>query len=103
MIFRISTGRANCTEAANQYTAFLDGTVFPQLRTISGHEGAYLLRRSQDAGVEMVIITIWDSLDAIGAFAGADIDAAIFEPEARRLLPDRDDRVRHYEVVLDGR
>ena len=101
MIFRISTGRARSVEDADRYAAFLDGTIFPELRALPGHRGAYLLRRVTDAQVDVMIITRWESVDAIRAFAGEDIEAAVFEPEARRLLPDRDDRVRLYEVVLD--
>ena len=47
-----------------------------------------------------MVITMWESLDAIRAFAGDDIEAAVFEPEAQRLLPNREDRVKHYEMFL---
>lgn len=100
MIFRISTGRARNGDDANEYAAFLYGTIFPELRMLSGYHGGYLLRRSTDNGDEMMIVTMWASLDAIRAFAGEDIEAAVFEPEAKRLLPDREDRVKHYDVVL---
>lgn len=100
MIFRISTGRARNREDADEYASFLDGTIFPELRMVSGYHGGYLLRRSTDNAEEMMIITLWASLDAIRAFAGDDIEAAVFEPEAKRLLPDREDRVKHYDVIL---
>lgn len=100
MIFRISTGRARSVEDADRYATFLDNTVFPELRALPGHHGACLLRRPVDDGFDMMIITRWASIDAIRAFTGDDVEAAVFEPEARRLLPDRDDRVRHYEVVI---
>ena len=100
MIFRISTGRALSRKDADQYAQFLEKTIFPELRELSGHKGAYLLRRSTSSGEEMMIVSMWESLDAIRAFAGADIEAAVFEPEAKRLLPDREDCVKHYEMVL---
>jgi heme-degrading monooxygenase HmoA len=100
MIFRISTGTAHSTADADRYAAFLDSTVFPELRALPGHHGAYLLRREIGAHAEMMIITTWESIDAIRAFTGNDIEAAVFEPEAQRLLPDRDDRVKLYERVL---
>lgn len=99
MIFRMSTGTAHSAVDADQYATFLDSTVFPELRTLPGHHGAYLLRRAIGAHQEMMIITIWESVDAIRAFAGEDVETAVFEPEARRLLPDRDERVKLYEVV----
>jgi heme-degrading monooxygenase HmoA len=103
MIFRISTGKARTTADADSYAKFLETSVFPELLKISGHRGAYLLRRTVDSGEEMMIVTMWDSLDAIHSFAGEDVEAAVFEPEAQRLLPEREERVRHYEVVLDSR
>ena len=43
----------------------------------------------------------WESLDAIRAFAGEDIDLAVVEPEARAVLSRFDSRVRHVELA-DG-
>jgi hypothetical protein len=37
-------------------------------------------------------------MDAIRRFAGADPERAVVEPEARAVLADYDDFVRHYEV-----
>lgn len=66
MIFRISTGRAGSPEDADRYATFLDTTVLPELRTLPGHRGACLLRRELD----LLIVTRWESLDAIRAFRG---------------------------------
>jgi heme-degrading monooxygenase HmoA len=46
-------------------------------------------------------VTRWRSLDAVRAFAGADPDAAVVEPEAAAVLTRYDARVKHYEVVLE--
>ena len=45
-------------------------------------------------------MTLWDSLDAIKAFAGDDIGTAIVEPEARAVLSDFDSFADHYEVAF---
>jgi hypothetical protein len=37
--------------------------------------------------------------DSIRAFAGEDIEQAVFYPEDDRFLVERDVTVRHYEVV----
>ena len=81
MIFRVSTGKARTAADADSYAKFLDMSVFPELLQISGHCGGYLLRRTIGGGEEMVIVTMWDSLDAIRAFAGEDVESAVFEPE----------------------
>jgi hypothetical protein len=44
---------------------------------------------------------ISDSLDAIRAFAGDDLEKAHISPEARDLLSRWDERVAHYELAFD--
>jgi hypothetical protein len=44
-------------------------------------------------------LSFWDSRDSIRAFAGEDIDQAVFYPEDDRFLVERDLMVRHYDVV----
>ena len=48
---------------------------------------------------EIVTVSLWESRSAIEAFAGQDIEQAVFYPEDDRYLIDRDLTVRHYEVA----
>lgn len=100
MIVRIWRGRAPLGAKADAYRAHVTGTVFPQLKALVGHQGAWLLRREIDGEVEFLAMTIWDSLDSIRSFTGEDIGAAIVEPEARAVLSDFDDFARHYDVAF---
>jgi hypothetical protein len=52
--------------------------------------------------VEFTVITLWDSVGAIQAFAGADAEAAVVPPEALALLASHDDRAVHWDVALDN-
>ena len=78
----------------------MTGTVFPSLKRLAGHRGAWLLRRQVDDQTEFLALTLWESLDSIRAFAGDDITTAIVEPEARAVLADFDDFAHHYEVAF---
>jgi heme-degrading monooxygenase HmoA len=98
MIARAWRGKAPF-ETANDYVRHLEVRVFPELRKIDGHRGAYILRRDLDDGVEFAILTIWESMDAIRKFAGKDPERAVVPPEARTLLSEFDSTVKHYEVV----
>jgi hypothetical protein len=40
-------------------------------------------------------------MDAVRAFAGEDVKAAVVPPEAQRLLSRFDERSVHYDVVLE--
>ena len=99
MIVRI--WRARATNAnADAYFRHVTGTVFPSLKELAGHCGGWLLRRQADGQTEFLALTLWKSRQAIEAFAGADIDKAIVEPEGRAVLAEFDDFARHYEVAF---
>ncbi len=48
--------------------------------------------------MEIVTLSFWDSVQAIKAFAGDDIDRAVYYPEDDRYLLKRDPNVLHYQV-----
>src|SRR5690349_14374980 len=89
------------TENADSYYRHLTGNVMPSLTRIPGHRGAYVLRRELDIRVEFVVITLWDSMQSVRAFAGDAPDLAVVEPAARAVLSDFDEFVRHYTVLKD--
>jgi heme-degrading monooxygenase HmoA len=86
-------------ENADAYAAHLERETLPTLPAIEGHLGAYVLRRELGDEVEFVVLSIWDSLDAVRAFAGDDYETAVVPSEARTLLSRFDERVAHYEIV----
>jgi heme-degrading monooxygenase HmoA len=92
-------------EGAGNYTRYFTGTLLPELRKLPGFEGAYLLRRDLDGDgtVELTAHTFWESPEAIRAFAGDDITAAIVEPQARAMLLDFDPTATHRSVAADAR
>jgi heme-degrading monooxygenase HmoA len=98
MIVRIWRGQAT-SENADAYYHHVTTTVFPALTSIPGHRGANLLRREADGQVEFLAVTLWTSLEAVQVFAGEDAEVAVVEPEARAMLAEFDEFVRHYEVV----
>ena len=91
-------------EGAGSYTRYFTGTLLPELRKLPGFEGAYLLRRDLDGDgtVELTAHTFWESPEAIRAFAGNDITAAIVEPEARAMLLDFDRIATHRGVAASA-
>jgi hypothetical protein len=57
------------------------------------------LRRPVGEEVEFIAVTLWESLAAIREFAGAEIERAVVEPEARAVLSSFDGFVRHFELA----
>jgi heme-degrading monooxygenase HmoA len=86
---------------ADAYEELLRAEVLPGIHRISGYRGAHLLRREAGEEVEFVTLTLFDSLEAVRAFAGEDYETAVVLPEARRLLTRFDDRSVHYDVLIE--
>jgi len=89
------------TGDGDAYEALLRTTIFPALADrVSGFNGGYVLRREERGGEdEFVVITLFESLDAVRAFAGERYEVPVIEPEAARLLSRGDERAAHYVVV----
>jgi uncharacterized protein YciI/heme-degrading monooxygenase HmoA len=98
MILRMWRGRSSI-EKASEYIRHATRDVFSKLPAIEGHRGAYLLRRAIDGAVEFVVLTLWDSMDAVRRFAGAEAAKSVVEPEARSILSEFDEFVTHFEIV----
>jgi heme-degrading monooxygenase HmoA len=98
MIVREWRGRA-ALDKPDAYPAHFEQSVLPELKTIPGFLGATLMREKRGDRIEFVVLTRWESMQAIAAFAGSDPAQAVVEPTAMAALVDYDRQVRHYEVV----
>jgi heme-degrading monooxygenase HmoA len=85
---------------AHVYADHLKSHVLNNLRKVDGYIGAKLLERETSGGVEIVVITLWQSLDSITKFAGADVEKAVVSDDIVSLFLQYDQRVRHYKVVV---
>ena len=100
MIARIWKARAT-PERVQEYAVYLKSTVVPELAGIRGYQGATLLQRDRNGAIEVTVITWWESLDAVRAFAGEAIENAVVHDSAARMLIDFDRGVEHHQVVFD--
>ena len=84
---------------ADAYEELLQSKILPGIHRVAGYRGAYLLRKEAGDEVEFVTLTVFESLEAVRAFAGEDYQVAVVPPEARQLLTRFDQRSKHYQVV----
>jgi heme-degrading monooxygenase HmoA len=98
MVIREWRGRTDPSRA-DAYPKHFRDNVLPELRGIAGFVGAHLARRKTGDKLEFLVLTRWQSMEAIHAFAGDHVDTAVVEPGAAAALTDFDAQVRHYEVV----
>jgi heme-degrading monooxygenase HmoA len=81
------------------YFEYLKQTGLKEYASIPGNQGVWVLRRVSGGEAEFTLISLWESWDAIKAFAGADYERAVYYPEDERFLLRLDPRVTHYEVL----
>jgi antibiotic biosynthesis monooxygenase (ABM) superfamily enzyme len=86
-------------QRARDYINHLRAETFPTLRKTPGFVDASILFRRLGSGVEFLIVTRWESIDAVARFAGADLEAAVVPAEVAEMMIEYDRRVRHFEVV----
>ena len=101
MIARIWRG-ATRTEDADAYLDYVNETGFTQYRATPGNRGVLALRRVVDGRAELLLVTLWESEEAIRRFAGDDIGQAVFYPEDERFLVEKEDRASHFDVVFEA-
>ena len=75
MIARIWKGEVPL-DRADAYLELMRAVALADYRSVEGNRGAFVLRRLHDDRAEFVMLTFWESRQAIEAFADDDIDAA---------------------------
>jgi heme-degrading monooxygenase HmoA len=88
-------------ERADDYVKHIQQSVVPELSQIDGFKGIYLLRQNSPGGVEFVVLTFWESMDAIRKFAGENPEVAVVAPAAQVLFREYDAEVKHFEIALN--
>lgn len=86
-------------EKADAYHDYLLETGVPDSRRTLGNRGVYVLRRTDGDTAHFFFLTLWDSLEAIRAFAGDDVERARYYPEDAEYLLELEPTVTHYEVL----
>lgn len=87
-------------EDAEAYLAYLQETGIAEYSRTPGNRAVFVLRRIAEGRAQFLLITLWESEDAVRRFAGDDMGRAVFYPEDERFLIARDERVDHFEVLV---
>ena len=99
MIARQWIGETRASDA-DVYGKYLEETGVNEIRTTKGNRGVWLLRRLQDGKAQFIVLSLWESVEAIKEFAGPDYEQARYYSEDNKFLLSIDPLVRHYEVLV---
>lgn len=97
-VARLWRGRVPA-EQADAYHKYLRRTGVPDCEGTPGNRGVFVLRRFDRGEAHFLFLSLWDSLDAIAEFAGADLERARYYPEDAKFLLDQEPTVTHYDVL----
>ncbi len=95
-IWRGVTAKAN----AEEYLRFLQKDGIRDYTSTEGNRGVLVLQRVKGGKAEFLLLSLWDSMEAIRRFAGPDAEKAVYYPEDRRYLLSLEPKVEHYQVAL---
>ena len=85
---------------SDEYLDYLNKTGIPEYRATLGNLGVYVFRRVDGAKAHFLLLTLWESEDAIKRFAGSDMEKAKYYPEDELFLLELEPNVSHYEVLV---
>lgn len=101
LIARLWHGRT-LTAKADAYEKYLDETGVKKILATDGNHGVEVLRHTDGPKTDFVVISYWESFDAVKRFAGADYQKAVIMPRDAEFLIEVEPNVAHYEVVRAG-
>ena len=76
------------SDDAKEYASYIRETGFAEYAETPGNRGASMLRRDDGEQTEFITLSLWESKDAVRAFAGDDIEAAVLYPRRGGAPPD---------------
>lgn len=100
LVARIWHGKTK-PEKADEYERYLREAGISKIKAIDGNKGVQLLRKTKGDTTEFMVISYWESTDAIKKFAGEDYGKAYQLPRDTEFLVEPESLVQHYEVRLN--
>src|ERR1700741_5437351 len=97
MIMRQWRGRVP-REKTEAYVSYLQATGLEEYRNTAGNLGAFVTTRPVGKSTEFLLVTFWESEDALRRFAGDDFERAVYYPEDDKFLLSRAAGADHYHV-----
>ena len=97
MVTRIWHGTTP-TSKSDEYLHLMRTVALPDYRSTPGNKGAYALRRIDGDAAHFLMVTFWESEEAIRAFAGDDISVAKYYDFDKDFLLELEPCSMHYEM-----
>ncbi len=100
MIARLWHGRTRLSDA-DEYAEFMKVRAAPDYGSVDGLERLCFLRRDEGDVAHFLLVTLWDSIESVGEFAGHEPGKAKYYPEDDDFLLEKEETSALYEVFLE--
>jgi len=92
------------TEAAkaDEYSAYLQEQGIKKIQSIPGNLGVQMFRKKGTETADFMVISYWESIDAVKKFAGENYENVYQLPRDSEFLIHPETKVQHYEVVVNS-
>lgn len=101
MIARIWHGKTTTEKADAYMEEYFHNTGLIDYQATEGNLGVLVLREDEDEQANFLMITLWESKEAIKKFAGEDINKARYYPEDNLYFAELEPNVAHYDVLVN--
>ena len=85
---------------AGDYLAYLNRTRVQDQRTTEGNRGVLVLQRVCGGRAEFVLLSLWESMEAIRKSSRGELEKEISYPADKDFLLEPDSKVTLYEVLV---
>jgi len=98
MIARFWHGRVPIAKS-KAYFEYLKKTGLKEYDATPGNLGTYIMRREDAEFADFLLMTLWESAEAVKHFAGPDAERAVYYPQDREFLVEMERDATHYQVL----
>ncbi len=99
MIARIWRGITMASKA-DDYLDYLHRICVPDCQATAGNRGVCIFRRLQGDQAHFLLLSLWESREAIARFAGPEVEKAKLYPDDAHFLLAYESLVTHYEALV---
>ncbi len=99
VIVRTWHGRTRLSDA-DAYEAFMKQRAAPDYVSTQGLKQLFFTRRDEGNVAHFLLITVWESLEAVKAFAGEDPSVAKYYPEDEKYLLEKEEHSLNHQLFF---
>jgi heme-degrading monooxygenase HmoA len=100
MVARVWHGRTPA-DKADEYRQYLYEAGVKKIAAIPGNRGVQMMASKNAAEGEFMVISYWDSIEAINGYAGAEYTKVHDLPRDKEFLIDQETLVRHFDLGVN--